>query len=267
MSGHDDACEKHSIFVLRWTETSANHQGAGRPAPRRFERRLDLAGALSMLHWTIMSAAGCRPRPTRHGDERVEWEGRYSLVRHTGRDRLVRCAACVNSFLTKGGSVLRELEPVEKQVLDSVWAACKPLYEVQESKGGPWTDEIQRALGNLGRTIGFQVYFNNNPREWLWDLCWVDSGPDMENFRGVNLVCEVEWSRTWRHRLEDFLKLAAADCTYRIFVFEWPSSSGETPFQALISASAALPGKKFLAIGVPPPTEKPDKLSYRAWIA
>ncbi|WP_153796431.1 hypothetical protein [Foetidibacter luteolus] len=85
----------------------------------------------------------------------------------------------------------------------------------------PWTREMKKALGNLGKSRGFKICAackdEDFETEWLYDLIWYK-----ENLKGnlieVPLAVESEWSMGWKHIKFDFEKLLVANATLKLMI-------------------------------------------------
>lgn len=138
------------------------------------------------------------------------------------------------------------------------------MYGVETSNKA-WTDEISKAVAAIGERKHLKVLYSSPPDEaaWLWDLVWLDCDAAFRNFKGVRLVCEIEWGHSDTEHVYDFMKLVAAEAVYRVFTFTAPSRSPADRFRLLMDFSAELPGRRYLAIGVP--NTRVGDLPWKAW--
>lgn len=104
----------------------------------------------------------------------------------------------------------------------AVVKALKLLEGRAESLGdgsSVWTRAIKDAVGDVGVSLGFQVYaaeckFEENG-EWLYDLSWFQE--DNDSVIDMPLALESEWAP--RDIMEDFQKLLVSRAGYRVMVF------------------------------------------------
>jgi hypothetical protein len=69
-----------------------------------------------------------------------------------------------------------------------------------------WSKEIFGYLADLGKKEGFDVFYENNPYEYLLDMCWVYA-KDTPAVNWIEVAFEVEWSRDLDSIIDEFSKL------------------------------------------------------------
>ncbi len=133
-----------------------------------------------------------------------------------------------------------------------------------------WTVEFKRILQQIGIDEGFTVWGTGlDNSEWLYDVCWVKDGDKwMTHFKGLELICEMEWGESDFDHLNDFYKLCVGMANYRIFMFGYDNTYlGNEVYKEKIrlfkKASAFTKGQKFLVIGIPRPCN--IDLPWEAW--
>ena len=92
----------------------------------------------------------------------------------------------------------------------------------KDAGNGYWTKSIKQALGDLGKSKGFEIgaagMDDTYEKEWLYDLIWYK---EEEGFlKSVPLVVESEWDRSYKGIQYDFEKLLVARAEYKIMIFQ-----------------------------------------------
>jgi len=59
-----------------------------------------------------------------------------------------------------------------------------------------WTDRIFKYLSKLGKSCGFNPYYENNPIEYLLDMCWVYAQEKPQSI-GLKSPSKSNSRRTW----------------------------------------------------------------------
>lgn len=159
----------------------------------------------------------------------------------------------------------RELYPVERRVLEAVTAAAHILYQEGNTSGKDWTLALKRAIAAVAVKMRLRPYYCGEPDsfEWLWDMTWLDTDEDWQDFRGTFLACEIEWADERSAQSYDFLKLCVADAKYRVFICTPPEGKEDARLWHFADLSAHLQGKRYLAIAVP--RREPKELPHLAW--
>lgn len=93
--------------------------------------------------------------------------------------------------------------------------------------GAHWTTIVNQVLMHLGEKLNYTVYTSekHNPlfAEWLYDVIWSMDDTDKfgqtdwRKFRGLELICEVEWSG-YDAILHDFTKLTVGNANHRVMI-------------------------------------------------
>jgi hypothetical protein len=165
------------------------------------------------------------------------------------------------------GSVLFQIEEEMISTLDSSYTELL----AESSSGEEWTRKFKTALDKAANKLGYKVnkwrqvwYSGDGGGEWLWDLVWIDSGPDWENFH-VTLACEMELSprKGKDDLLFDFAKLTVAVADFRLFIFRQVGGDIEENFKWLTNVCRGSQGFRYLAVCVP--NEALESLPHRAW--
>lgn len=91
----------------------------------------------------------------------------------------------------------------------------------------PWTNFMYDSLKKLGDELHYTTYSTKesatNHNEWLYDVIWSiddDSDKQLEDwrlFRGLGLICEVEWGG-YEAILHDFTKLTVGNAQHRLMI-------------------------------------------------
>jgi len=105
---------------------------------------------------------------------------------------------------------------MERKVYEAINKAIK-------GKENDKTKVIKEALCDLGHELGYIVYSSSVGKadhgEWMYDLCWSIEGDTWRDFRGLQLICEIELKTNIDEILMDFQKLTIGLSNYRLFVF------------------------------------------------
>ena len=113
------------------------------------------------------------------------------------------------------------LDSVEKKVVDSLHElhTQSKSWSDAKSRAAEYTRSVKKAVGGVGKKLGFAVCSTEHDCEWLYDLCWCEQD---ENDLVLNmpLVMESEWHRGYGPLLDDFQKLLVARADHRIFLCE-----------------------------------------------
>jgi hypothetical protein len=117
-----------------------------------------------------------------------------------------------------------EMEICERLQKFSVEAGLLDLSD------GKWTEGMMRALGELGRSLGYDVCtsgwrIDGDPRcwgEWLYDMTWAQMD-EQGHLVSIPLVLESEWSSRPADVDADFQKLLVARANFRVMIFQEPS--------------------------------------------
>jgi len=96
-----------------------------------------------------------------------------------------------------------------------------------------WTAAFIEALNNLGKKE-YSVYPNKENSGWLLNLSWAREGNDWRiDFNGLQLACEIEWSRNIDDILYDFQKLTVIDSDIRLMIFQY---NNDDEFNSIFTA-------------------------------
>lgn len=69
-----------------------------------------------------------------------------------------------------------------------------------------WSKKIFNYFAELGKKEDFEVFYENNPYEYLLDMCWVFA-KDKSSVNWVEVAFEIEWSRNLDCITDEFAKL------------------------------------------------------------
>lgn len=117
------------------------------------------------------------------------------------------------------------------EIIEKIHEAITAVHKKEdvELRSG-WTDEFKKALITVGETEGYKVYASTKERrpgmgEWLVDLCWSIDGNNKDswrqNYRGLKLVCEIEWNMNENDILYDFQKLAVVKAEIKLMIVQF----------------------------------------------
>lgn len=140
-----------------------------------------------------------------------------------------------------------------------------------------WTSKVNKAIIELGESLNFTIYCSEigdiNNSEWIYDIIWSKDDVDeygkknWRKFKGLGLICEVEWG--WGDRiLEDFTKLTVGDADYRVMVVNhdenYPNHFEEIKNLCVDATKYRFNNYKYLLISIP--WHDPRNLEYFNWI-
>ncbi len=96
---------------------------------------------------------------------------------------------------------------------------------VKAKENGKWTEEVNKAICEVGTKNGFDVCAKNccgnHDGEWLYDMVWLKY---KENFLSKSImVLECEWDINEDGIFHDFDKLLIARADLRVMIFERPN--------------------------------------------
>jgi hypothetical protein len=69
-----------------------------------------------------------------------------------------------------------------------------------------WTKRIFDYFAKLGKDDGFRVWYENNPSEYMVDMCWVYN-PDKSDLNWIEVAFEIELSRDLDSIVDEISKL------------------------------------------------------------
>jgi hypothetical protein len=69
-----------------------------------------------------------------------------------------------------------------------------------------WSEKVFGYLADLGKKEGFDVLYENNPYEYLLDMCWIYA-KDKPDINWIEVAFEIEWSRDLDSITDEFSKL------------------------------------------------------------
>lgn len=124
-----------------------------------------------------------------------------------------------------------ELVDTIQQSLKTAQSRIRNAPLINRSSDHFWTNTIKEELCVAGSRRGFYTCATVDSRcadygEWLYDLCWLDYGPDgflpdaeYRQLRSVALAMESEWKTCDRDLLDDFEKLLQAKAQLKLMIF------------------------------------------------
>ncbi len=113
------------------------------------------------------------------------------------------------------------------------------------------TRQIKNRIGNLGNSLGFQVYCSqckyDKNGEWLFDLTWTRE--TKHTLKSLILALESEWNRS--EVIDDFEKLLVARANHRVMIlWEKTHERAAKLFQVMIneikSSDLTIQGDRYL---------------------
>lgn len=120
------------------------------------------------------------------------------------------------------------------ELIDEIKESLSIVHKKPEAIGQTeWTHTFLYELKRIGLYAGYRVYSSSTgasiPQEeggseWLYDLLWsIESGEKdgwKNNWKGLKLICESEWSPKIDDILYDFQKLAVGKADIKIMIFQ-----------------------------------------------
>ena len=152
---------------------------------------------------------------------------------------------------------------------------CRKSKLIKDSPTGAsdsrWTEEVVKpALVKAGNCLGYYTCANKvqsvevlpaYSSEWLYDICWIDYGPRVQNhsifevafekrkFYGLVLAAESEWGND-DQVLNDFEKLLQCRAALKIMIFDQTAAPRSWDRLAgIMSDWAKNSGDQFLLVG------------------
>lgn len=150
------------------------------------------------------------------------------------------------------------LDDVEMEIVEAIKDAVRRNWRLTRDKS--WTRELKAALCNLGHQSGYKVYGAGTTGadygEWMYDLCWVKEGENWKDFKGMRLICEIEWRTDEESILEDFHKIVVGVADYRLFIYSHKNLERQKQIVDWCKNACLRDlGFRYLTIGIP---EKDD---------
>lgn len=97
--------------------------------------------------------------------------------------------------------VSRELDVLFKKFIDDVPKIVK--WNMSDTE---WSNRIFRYFADMAKEEGFDAYYENNPFEYLLDMCWVyEKAKPGVNW--IEVAFEIECSRNLDSIMDEFSKL------------------------------------------------------------
>jgi hypothetical protein len=98
--------------------------------------------------------------------------------------------------------VSRELDELFKKFVDD-FPTLKLKWDMSNTE---WTKKIFEYFAKLGKNDGFEVWYENNPSEYLLDTCWVHAS-ETPPLNWIEVAFEIEFLRDLDSITDEFSKL------------------------------------------------------------
>jgi hypothetical protein len=109
--------------------------------------------------------------------------------------------------------ISREPDKILKKFLDD-FSTLKLKSETPDTE---WTKKIFDYFSALGKTEGFETFCENDPYEYLLDMCWIYS-PENTCINWIEVGFEIEWSRDLDYIMDEFAKLVDIKAYTKVLV-------------------------------------------------
>lgn len=171
-----------------------------------------------------------------------------------------------------------ELFGIEYLIMEKIKSLItNPIIDWNNLSKTYWTSIVNKSIIELGESLNYTVYCSEKKdsmnAEWIYDIIWSKDDADetglknWRKFKGLGLICEVEWEQGDRI-LEDFTKLTVGDADYRLMIvnhFEnWPRHFEAIKNMCVEASSYKFNNYKYLLISIP--YDSPNNLEYFSWV-